>query len=339
MLLNLRFDFNSPEFGAPRPQLYRAAIEQARWADRLGFHQVLIAEHHGTEGGWVPSPLTFAGAVLGATEQIVAHVWALLVPFYNPLRLAEDLAVLDNIAPGRIRITAGLGYRGAEFEMFGIDKSKRLAILTEAMDTLTRAWTGEPFEHQGRTVTVTPKPATPGGPKFYMAGSTEASALRTARQGYQYNPVHPDLFAIYAEERAKLGMAPPEPFRQTVARYLFVSDDPERDWPRIGPHIAYDATTVSGWSKEIPEAPVNYQAAETIEALKAMNDEVMILTPDQCLGYLHTLDKDAAVVLNPLCGGLDPDTAWDCLRLFEAEVLPQLRSEGLIEPRLHSNPA
>lgn len=330
MQLNLRYDMNRPDFGAPHPALYRAAIEQAQWADRLGFTQVFLAEHHGAEGGYCPSSMVLAGAVLGATQRIVAHLSALVVTMHDPLRLAEDLAVLDNIAPGRIWLTAGMGYRPHEFEMFGKDITKRLGIMNEAMAVLAKAWTGEPFEYRDRTVRVTPPPPTPGGPKVYMGGSTDKSAVRAAKAGYQYFPGHPDLFDIYRAEREAAGFPPPEPLLQPAASFLYVSDDPDRDWPIVAPHVAYATSTYAEWAKERGVGDTRYKSAETVEALKAMPN-VKVLTPDACFDYLVDLGPDTSVTFHALLGGLDPEVSWRSLRLFESAVLPRLVAAGLVE--------
>lgn len=330
MQLNLRYDMNRPPFGAPHPALYRTAIDQAVWADQLGFTQVFLAEHHGAEGGYCPSSMILAASILGATHNIVAHLSALVVTMHDPLRLAEDLAVLDNLAPGRIWLTAGMGYRPHEFEMFGRDITKKLAIMNETMATLKNAWTGEPFEFQGRTVRVTPAPATPGGPKIYMGGSTEKSAIRAGKAGYQYFPGHPDLFNIYRSEREKAGLPPPEPLMKPAASFLYVSADPERDWPILAPHVAYATNTYAEWAKERGVGDTRYKAAETIEALKAMPN-IKVLTPDDCFAYLKELGAGTSVTFHALFGGLDPEVSWRSLKLFEKDVLPRLRAEGLVK--------
>ena len=331
MQLNLRYDMNSPEFGAAHPAMYRAAIEQAAWADELGFSQVFLAEHHGAEHGYCPSPMVQAASIFGATRRIVVHLSALVVTLHDPLRLAEDLAVLDNISNGRIWLTAGMGYRPHEFEMFGRDMGKRLGLMNEALDTFRKAWTGEPFEYQGRTVRVTPRPVQPGGPKIYMGGSTDKSALRAAKNGYQYFPGHPDLFELYKAEREKAGFPPPEPLMKTAASFLYVSDDPDRDWPLLAPHVAYATNTYAEWAKERGEGQTLYRAADSIDALKAMPN-IKVLTPDACFDYLKSREPNTAINFHALLGGLDPALSWKGLRLFEKAVLPRLVSEGLLEP-------
>ncbi len=329
MLLNLRYDMNSPEFGASQTAMYEAAVAQSVWADRLPFTQVFLAEHHGAEHGYCPSPMILAGAVLGATRRIVAHLSALVVTLHDPLRLAEDLAVLDNLSNGRIWLTAGMGYRPHEFEMFGRDMGRKLGLMTEALDTMRKAWTGEPFEYQGRTVRVTPRPVQPGGPKIYMGGSTDKSALRAAKNGYQYYPGHPDLFRLYKEERAKAGFPPPEELLQPAASFLYVSDDPDRDWPLVAPHVAYATNTYAEWAKERGVGDTRYKPAETVEALKAAPN-IKVLTPGQCVDYLTGLGDKTSVTFHALLGGLDPDLSWRSLRLFETGVLPRLRDKGLV---------
>lgn len=330
MQLNLRYDMNSPDFGAPHTELYRTAIEQSAWADKLGFKQVFLAEHHGAEHGYCPSSMIQAASIFGATEKIIVHLSALLVTLHDPLRLAEDLSVLDNISNGRLWITAGMGYRPHEFEMFGADITKRLALQTRALDTLKKAWTGEPFEFEGRTVRVTPKPVQPGGPKIYMGGSTEKSAIRAGKGGYQYYPGHPDLFKLYAEERAKAGFPAPERQMRTAASFLYVTEDPDRDWPRVAPHVAYATNTYAEWAKERGTGDTLYRAADSIEALKAMPN-IKVVTPDQCFEYLSGLPYDTSISFHALLGGLDPELSWNSLLLFEKAVLPRLLDAGLIE--------
>ena len=331
MQLNLRYDMNSPEFGAPHPALYRTAIDQSVWADKLGcFTQVFLAEHHGAEHGYCPSSMIQAGSILGATQNIVAHLSALVVTMHHPLRLAEDLAVLDNISNGRVWLTAGMGYRPHEFEMFGLDIKKRLAIMNHALDTCKKAWTGEPFEFEGRMVRVTPRPVQGGGPKIYMGGSTDKSAIRAAKGGYQYFPGHPDLFEIYKAERAAAGFPPPETQMKPAASFLYVSDDPDRDWPLVAPHVAYATNTYAEWATERGVGDTRYKAAETIEALKAMPN-IKVVTPDQCYAYLSELPHDTAVTFHALLGGLDPELSWKSLLLFEKAVLPRLLADGRVE--------
>jgi alkanesulfonate monooxygenase SsuD/methylene tetrahydromethanopterin reductase-like flavin-dependent oxidoreductase (luciferase family) len=90
------------------------------------------------------------------TSRIALWISALLLPLHDPIRLAEDMAVLDLISGGRLSIVTGLGYRPVEYDLFGKEWTRRGKLLDEALDVLVQAWTGEPFEYRGQMVQVTP---------------------------------------------------------------------------------------------------------------------------------------------------------------------------------------
>lgn len=123
----LRFDIRGGGRAVSTAALCAASIEQAAWAERHGIDTILLSEHHGSEDGYLPSPIVMAAAVAARTQNIPIHL-ALLLPMYDPLRLAEDICVLDNISNGRIHITTGIGYVASEFKMLGVghEASRRI---------------------------------------------------------------------------------------------------------------------------------------------------------------------------------------------------------------------
>ncbi len=318
-----------PAIGAPLDTQYEAAIEQCAWADRLGFATVFLGEHHGAEDGYLPSPMVMASAIASRTKQIELHLSALLITMHQPLRLAEDLAVLDLISKGRVTLTAGMGYRPLEFEMFGINIKKRLAIYKETIRVLQTAWRGEPFEFEGRMVTVTPKPYRKAGPKIIMGGSTEASARRSARMGFEFFPGHPDFYEVYVEECRKLGKPEPKPLTRSGPNFLFVTEDPDRDWPILAPHVKYTTNSYAQWATERGVGATTYKPLQTLDDLKA-SPLFQVVTPDECVDYAKTLGADGQLSFQPLFGGLDPDMSWQSLHLFEKAVVPKLKEEGLL---------
>src|SRR5580693_6181526 len=111
-------------------------------------------------------------AALAARTQIVRfNIAALIAPFHDPLRLAEDLVVLDNLTKGRVDVVVAGGYVHEEFEMFGVPMHERPRRTTESIQVLQAAFRGQPFEFRGRTVQITPPPYRPGGPQVTMGGS------------------------------------------------------------------------------------------------------------------------------------------------------------------------
>jgi hypothetical protein len=103
-LLVMRHDFRAPAFGpASAAEIYGAALEQFRWADQQGWDFAVLSEHHGLDDGWLPAPITMAALVAGMTERIPLLLSAIVVPLHDPVRLAEQLAVVD------LRRAAGCG--------------------------------------------------------------------------------------------------------------------------------------------------------------------------------------------------------------------------------------
>jgi alkanesulfonate monooxygenase SsuD/methylene tetrahydromethanopterin reductase-like flavin-dependent oxidoreductase (luciferase family) len=327
MRLSLRYDMRAPSFGAPAPALYAASIEQCAWADRLGFETVYLAEHHGAEDGYCPSPIVQAAAIAARTQRMVTHLSALIAVLHNPIRLAEDLAILDIISQGRIALTLGIGYRPHEYQMFGVDKRRRVPILEETIDILEKAWTGEPFEYRGMTIVVRPTPVQHPRPPIYLGGSSEASARRAARLGDGYQPATEGLYEIYAAERRRLGLDVPPPAPRRGPLFLFVTDDPERDWEVVGRHVLYTTNSNAEWAKERGVGATPYPPAGGVDDLKK-SEAFAVVTPDECVKLAMQLGDDAELWFQPLMGGLPPDVGWASLELFASAVLPKLEAAG-----------
>ena len=117
----LRFDMRAPKIGAPTIELYSAATEMCGWAEEHGALAAVLCEHHGSDDGYLPSPLILASAIAARTDRLPSLSLVVMLPFYDPVRLAEDIAVLDIISKGRASYILALGYRPEEFEHFGVD--------------------------------------------------------------------------------------------------------------------------------------------------------------------------------------------------------------------------
>src|SRR5437762_8727877 len=182
LLFGLRFDFRNPAFaGTTHAERYAAALDMAEWADRLGCVSIAVSEHHCSPDGYLPSPLPMLAAMAARTTNVQFMVAALIASFYDPLRLAEDMTVLDNLSKGRVDLIVAGGYVREEFAMYGVPMSERARRVTETVATLRAAFTGEPFEFRGRIVQVTPPPHRPSGPAIMLGGSSEPAARRAAR--------------------------------------------------------------------------------------------------------------------------------------------------------------
>lgn len=326
-MLGLRFDLRVPDFAfTTHAAQYAACLEMCEWADRLGLDSIVLQEHHGLPDGYLPAPLTLAGVVLGRTPRIPVSISAVIVPLHDPVRLAEQLAVLDVAAPGRISVIVANGYRAAEFEMAGVEKQGRGALLEECVDVWRRAWTGEPFEWQGRQVVVTPTPTTPGGPMVLVGGSSEAAARRAARLQCGFFPTHgdPAHVAAYEDEAQQVGFTEGFCGSPHGPTFVMVSEDPDATWEQIGPHVLWDNQTYESWQ----DTPLGFLSvaygARTSQDVRA-SGVYRVVTPDECVAIAEEQGDFGSLVLHPLMGGIAPELAWESLELFERKVLPRLR--------------
>ena len=319
----IRFDLRDPGFsGVPLADRYAAALDMAAWADRTGFVSLTLSEHHGSPDGYLPSPLPMAAAVAARTERISIQVAAMVAAFHDPLRLAEDAAVVDLLSGGRLELVIANGYVADEFAMFGVPMEERVARTIEAIEVLRRAWTGAPFEHRGRTVRVTPPPARPRGPKLAMGGSSEAAARRAARLKVSFRPSTNDVWEAYRAERIARGGADPGGFLGGDTTATFLATDVDAAWEAIGPYVLHEANAYGAWAAAAG-ANTGYVQAADVEALRATG-QYKVVTPDDLVASLQAQGDVGFALFHPLMGGIPPALGWESLRLLEHEVLPRL---------------
>lgn len=322
-----RYDLRAPGSGDPtHADLYRTALDQAAWCEQHRFDMLVLSEHHGVDDGYLPAPLALASAMAAVTTTIPVMISALLVPLHDPIRLAEEIAVVDVISQGRVQYTAGLGYRQEEYEQAGLDWKGRGKRMEHCLETLFAAWTGEPFEYEGRTVQVTPRPFSQPRPMMFYGGGSVAAAKRAARLDMPLFAQHgdPDVAQAYQEQRQELGLepgmalAPPEEGPGTI----FVSRDPDRTWDRIGEHLLYEATEYASWQKGVTSAV--HDKSTTIEEMKAAG-VYAVMTPDECVEYAESIGPLDPVTTHPLCGGIPPEVSWEHLELIGNDVIPRIK--------------
>lgn len=322
--LVIKYDMRTPAFGADTTHLYRAAVEQCRWADRHGFGTLMLAEHHGTEDGYLPAPLPLAAAVAAVTDSLRLRVQALILPLHDPLRIAEDVAVLDRISAGRAELTVAGGYVAREFAQFDRALSARGKLVEEGIAALRQAWRGEPFEYRGRRVRITPTPQQEALP-IALGGASAAAARRAARIADAFIPAMPELMEEYRAECGRVGRRA-APAERMGPLFLHVAEDPERAWARIAPHALHESNSYGRWMAESMGGNAVYQAADDAGQLRA-SGAYQIVTPEQCAAIARELGPGGRIALHPLMGGMDPDLGWESLELFAAKVLPQLDVE------------
>jgi alkanesulfonate monooxygenase SsuD/methylene tetrahydromethanopterin reductase-like flavin-dependent oxidoreductase (luciferase family) len=323
MLFGLRFDFRNPAFaGTSMADRYEAALDMAAWADQLGCVAVSVSEHHGSSDGYLPSPVPMLAAMAARTENVRFSIAALIAPFHDPLRLAEDMVVLDNLSRGRIDMIVAGGYVHEEFAMFDIPMNQRGPRVTETVATLKAAFSGEPFEFRGRSVQVTPAPFRPGGPAVMLGGSSKAAAERAARIADGFIPTDPEVWQYYVDEVVRLGHPDPGPCPVGSTVTVALAEDPGAGWEQMAPYFMHEMNAYGAWQAQ-DDVASPYRTVADLDELQASGN-YRVISPAEMIEEQRT-SPFPFEMFHPLCGGMPIGLAWSSLKLFEEEVLPAFR--------------
>ena len=211
-------------------------VSGARDAEELGYDAVHMVEHHFQPDGYNPSPLITLAAAAAVTERVALGTNILLVPLYNPMKLAEDVAVLDNLSHGRLVLGVAPGYVEEEFAGLMVPYEERFKRFEEALDLMQLAWKGEPFSFSGRFFEVpetrlSPAPVQAGGPPLWYGVSGPRLLRRAARRGaaLAISPRHTiaevrEHLRQYEEHCDEFGVHPAE---RPAMREVFVAETRE----------------------------------------------------------------------------------------------------------------
>lgn len=320
----LAYDFrNPPGASLSTPALYAQVLDQVVLAERWGYDMAWFTEHHFVDDGYLPSWVPVAGAVLGRTTTLRVSTDIAILPFYNPLRLAEDLAVLDNLSNGRVELGVGIGYAPHEFAGFGIPVSRRVSLMEEGLDILQAAWRGERFSFHGKRydfddVIVTPKVVQPGGPPLWIAAMTDAGASRAARYGAHFLPQGSG--SVLSSWRDAVPDAASR--RVGIIRSWMVTDDKERDWPPVRAAERYRMELYGRFFEEA-NASFGLGSKDAIPQTWAVGSAAQVET-----ALAESIERFGLTDL--VCWGAPPGVAPEAmntsLERFALEVMPKLRA-------------
>src|SRR6202045_2147733 len=224
-----------PEFDSSEG--FRDFIEYNVEAEALGIHSTFVVEHHFPGFGQVSATLNLLTWLGARTKTLRLGTAVIVLPWHNPVLLAEQAATLDLISAGRFDFGIGKGYRHSEFHGFQIAPDEAEARFEEAVEVMTRAWTTrQRFSHRGRfwsfeDIVVEPPPAQQPHPPLWVAAASAASIIRAAGRGFnlmldQYASAQQigERIALYRAER-EAQARPFDPMHVAVARQLYVAND------------------------------------------------------------------------------------------------------------------
>lgn len=320
----LRFDMRRSEQCPDSPSdRYRAALEMAEWADNNAVDVVGLSEHHITPDGFLSAPLQLAGMMTALTARVRISVSALLVPLHDPLRLAEDIALLDITAQGRFTATCGLGYREEEYGAFGVDWERRGRVFDEKLDVLVPALKGETFEYRGRSQQLNPRADSPVKALLTIGGNSKAAARRAARQGLIFCPAidDPELETAYHAACREYGFESGLVINPREPATTFISRDPAACWKEIGHYLLYDALAYGTWHHPNRRAYAE-SFAKNLDELQS-EGKYRVLTPEEAI---KVVTDTGSLHFAPLTGGVPIEIGWKTLHLFENDVQPYINN-------------
>jgi alkanesulfonate monooxygenase SsuD/methylene tetrahydromethanopterin reductase-like flavin-dependent oxidoreductase (luciferase family) len=319
-VLTLRFDMRAPAFGASTTELYATAIDMCEWAETRGATMAVLSEHHGTADNHLSAPLLLASAIAARTKKLMVLLAAVVIPFCDPVRLAEEIAVLDIVTQGRVVYVFGVGHRTNEYEHFGLEASGRGKVADANLALLVRLLEGTPVIENGRRIHVTPPLASSSGPRFLIGGGSVAAAQRAGRLGLDLlaQVDRPGLREAYEsacqESGHEIGRVQlPDASAPTV---VFVADDLDAAWEELGSHLLHDAITAGSYRHD-DEHVASISRARTVGELRASSGAYRIMTIDEAKQFVS---QGKPLPLLPLCAGLAPDVAWPYLKRAAAVV-------------------
>ena len=323
-MLMMRFDMRVPDkTPAEIADQYQCAIEMAQWVEGKAPAMLGLSEHHASDDGYMPTPLILAASMAAVTKQLPIMVAATLMPLYDPVRLTEEMILLDHVSRGRMSYVFGIGYRKAEYDLFDLDFSARGKIADEKLAKILALI--DEAKNSSAMPRITPAPFSENGPVIMWGGGSKAAARRAGRNGLGFvaQVDAPGIKEAYEEACMSAGhpigacmIPPPE-----MPNIVFVHPDPDKGWEEIGPYLLKDANSYAEWNNEAGMTAASLSQSKTIEDMKAENGAYRVVDIDGAVELIKTWGR---LPLHPLCGGVPPELGWQYLKRVVDEVMPRL---------------
>jgi len=329
---------NHPSHPYPLQDVYADFISDALLAEELGFDFAWYGEHHFTACQWTPSPMLVMAAVAARTERLRVGVSVLCLPFHDPIRVAEDIAVLDNISRGRVDFGIGVGSQYEEYDTFKIPSHERFGRTWEAIEFMQRCWDStDTFSFEGKyyrypNVTFTTRPVQKPVPIWVGSQGPKQVAL-TAQKGFHL--LASDARGGYDAALRAAGSNPDEFFIAPMQQ-VSLAHDPEQAWTSAAEGLHYFVNFYR--LRRRLDGSVPPPSAElTPDMLKAgLNSPgggpggAIVGTPEQAVEFIRALQGGAIGRITHLPfgirhAGMKTEDAHRTLRLLASEVLPAIR--------------
>lgn len=340
------FSYNQARPWVPEKQAFDELLEQIELTEKLNFNEAWFAEHHHSDYGMLASPNLITAALARRTERLRFGNLVSVLPLYDPMRLAEECAMLDIMTGGRLNIGLGRGVPKDDMK-HRLDRDTAQARFDEGIEILMRAWTGETFSYSGKAwayeeISCRPQPLQKPHPPIYYGATSPDSPAMVARRGWNLalsrQPLANCAKAIekYRGELANLGQ-PNGKGDAIMVRDIYVADTDEQAYREAVPEIMrfWQLATDNYWRGEtVSEADltrftaryVYYPGGLTIKRLDEWGTS-LIGSPGTVIKKARAMiaaAKPDSLVGMFQFGGLKHEQVLHSLELFGTKVMPAL---------------
>jgi probable F420-dependent oxidoreductase len=311
---------------------YGEALEEVIRAEELGFDSVWMEEHHGVKDHYWPSPLPVLAGFATRTARLMLGTDILVFPFYHPVRLAEDIALLDVISGGRFVFGTAIGYKPDEFALYGTPLDKRGARFEEGLQLMKALWTGDAVTFKGHyyradNVRLEPKPLSMPHPPVWIGGWGKLTLRRAATLADAWLPgPTADLARLLDAKRQILAHRAASGLTAAVAEWpltrdVIIADTDAKARELAERHImvSYRDEYAGGWQHPF----IDRSIAANLDSL--MRDRFIIGGPEQCIAHIKRF-VEAFGMTHLICRlffpGMPHQQIMRELELLAQEVMP-----------------
>ncbi|MDB5108662.1 MAG: class flavin-dependent oxidoreductase [Candidatus Binatus sp.] len=335
-------DTHSGEYNQPVPDREKVAdfcdqlLDEGMQAEKYGFDGVFFPERHARTECVFPPPLVIMAALAARTKRVSIGTAVLQPPLYNPMHLAEDVAMIDNLSRGRVILGIGMGYHPDYFNLYASPHKQRFSRFEESVEIMRGAWSsGERYSYNGKrfqfdNVVFSPKPYQPGGPPLWIGAAYPEAIARAGRMGDGWiilpfwdsreNLKHQS--EIYRENAAKSGRKPVV----VLMRDAWVAPTQEEAERVFGPLWVQDMLFYYRWGLLTPNPEFTSESDFTVAKMRkflVMGDPATCV--EQARSWAGSIDADYLILRTRVPLGPSRKQTMDCIQLFGEQVLPQLR--------------
>ena len=324
----------------PSADVYRDQIADAVAAERLGFGHVWTSEHHFRDDEWSPALFPIMGAMAGQTRRIRIGTYILILPFHNPVQVAENAAALDLISGGRFDLGVGPGNFLSEYQTFGIPRPQRRPRMHEALDIIRRAFTEDRFSFEGDyhrfpNVALAPKPIQKPHPPIWVAAIGPKAIAQAGQRGYHLAGGGPPQSQTLYDDALRAAGREPSQYNIAQFRVMYLAETRAEAWDDAERHVHYVMTSYDDEfkraqdllsQKETTPPVAEAKALRTLPELVFNGANILVGTPDDAIADLSRYTSQARmthIVLWMHLPGLDPQKARRSMEMFAKYVMPR----------------